>query len=32
MEKNCSGMTEKPVMRLKLRRMSRYSEYFDCPT
>jgi hypothetical protein len=32
MEKNCSGATEKPVIKSKFRRMSENSEYFDCPT
>ena len=30
-EKNCSGTSEKPVIRSKFRRISEYSEYFDSP-
>ena len=30
-ENSCSGTSEKPVTRSKLRRIRRYSEYFDSP-
>src|SRR5450432_3633251 len=31
MENNCSGTTEKPVMRSKFRRIKLYNEYLDRP-
>ena len=30
-ENSCNGTIEKPVTRSKLRRISRYNEYFDSP-